>query len=72
MRDYRMYFLTPENHIVSHLTYEGVDDLSALSKALSIVDDYAIDIRESTRHVAMVTRNSHTPVFGDSYAPKCC
>jgi hypothetical protein len=63
-----MYFPTPENHIVNHHEYVGDDDLSALSKARSLADDYAIDIWEKTRRVAIVKRDSNALIFSDPRA----
>ncbi|MGD0192808.1 MAG: hypothetical protein ABSD74_18875 [Rhizomicrobium sp.] len=68
MPAYRMYFLTTENHIVNHLEYQGDDDFSALSKARSIADEYAIDIWDKNRRVAMVKRGCDALIFSDPRA----
>ena len=54
MPNYRLYYLTPENHIVNHMAYAGPDDLSALEKARSLAREHSIEIWESKRRVALV------------------
>ncbi len=56
MPDYRLFFLTAENHIVDHLVHKCSDDLDALDKARGLAINHSIEIWQAKRRVALVTR----------------
>jgi hypothetical protein len=56
MPDYRLFYLTAENHIVNHLEHSCRDDLDALDKARGLAINHSIEIWQAKRRVALVKR----------------
>ena len=54
MPDYRLCFLNKDNRVMTHIERACDDDLSALAKARALAADYAIEIWQAERRVAVV------------------
>jgi hypothetical protein len=68
MPDYRLFFLTAENHIINHLEYLCGDDLDALDKARGLAINHSIEIWQAKRRVALVKRGDAPLDTGDSHS----
>ena len=54
MPDYRLCFLNKDKRVMTHIERACEDDLSALEKARALAADYAIEIWQAERRVAIV------------------
>ena len=56
MRDYKIYVLDRQEHIVLAYDFKGPDDTSALEESKKHSDKTALEIWESTRFVARIAQ----------------
>jgi len=54
MPDYRLFFLTTDNHVFGRHEVSCDDDLGALEKARELAKDHAIEVWQEKRRVALV------------------
>jgi hypothetical protein len=66
MMAYRMYFLNGDDgRIVDFIEHLCADDPSALDRARALAKDSAVEIWQSKRRVALVTRGHDPILFGN-------
>ena len=58
MRDYKIYVLDREEHVVLTYNFKGLDDASALEESKKHSDKTALEIWERTRFVARVAQSA--------------
>ena len=65
MPEYRLCFLNKDNRVITHIERACDDDFSALAKACTLATNFAVEIWQETRRVAVVEKGTAPSLDND-------